>query len=78
MTELYIALCTLVSNAITALIAYKTGKKKSDNEATKVAFEAYNYAIESLRKEFETRYELLQKENAELRKEIEELRKKKK
>lgn len=77
MTELYIAICTLISNAITALIAYRTGKKKSDNEATRVAFEAYNYAIESLRKEFESRISLLQKENEELRKEIDALRKKK-
>lgn len=77
MTELYIAICTLISNALTALIAYRTGKKKSDNEAMKVLFETYNFAIESLRKEFESRISLLQKENEELRKEIEELRKKK-
>ena len=64
---------TLIA-VFTAIIGFFTGKKKRDNEATHTAFEAYNFALQSLRKEFESRIELLQKENEELRNEIKALR----
>lgn len=67
---------TLIA-VFTAIIGFFTGKKKRDNEATQTAFEAYNFALQSLRKEFESRIELLQKENEELRRQIKELQQKK-
>lgn len=55
---------------ITAFLGYKQGQKKSDAEATQTAFESYNFALESLRKEFEHRINVLQRENDELKQRI--------
>lgn len=65
---------TPIIAVFTAIIGYKTGRRNRENEANRTAFEAYNFAIESLRKEFEARINMLQKENEELRKEIKELK----
>ena len=59
---------------LTAIIGYKTGRRNRENEATRVAFENYKFALESLRNEFEARINALQKENEELRREIKELK----
>lgn len=74
------AIIGVISNFITATFAYRTGKKKSDNEATRVAFENYKFALENLRSEFERQIAALQKENNELRERIKvlEMRNKKK
>lgn len=64
------AIIGVISNFITATFAYRTGKKKSDNEATRVAFENYKFALESLRSEFERQVTALQKENNELRERV--------
>lgn len=70
----YTLLLSPIVAIITAIIGYKTGRRNRENEANRTAFEAYNFAIESLRKEFEARINLLQKENEELREEIKQLR----
>lgn len=60
----------LIANIFTAVFAYRSGKKKSDNEANRVAFENYKFALENLRSEFERQIEALKKENNELRERI--------
>jgi hypothetical protein len=67
METLTTALISAAVAIVTAVLGYKQGQKKSDAEATRTAFENYNYALESLRKEFEQRIEALQKENEELK-----------
>ena len=73
----YTILLSPIVAIITAIIGYKTGRRNRENEANRTAFEAYNFAIESLRKEFEARIDLLQKENKELRERIKVLESKK-
>lgn len=70
MNEIIIAAIGTASTLLSAWYAYRTGKKKSDNEATKVAFENYKFALENLRNEFERQIEALKKENNELRERI--------
>lgn len=66
----YTLIISPIVAVFTAIIGYKTGRRNRENEANRTAFEAYNFAIESLRKEFEARINMLQKENEELRNEI--------
>lgn len=71
----------LISAAVaimTAILSYKQGQKKAVADATQTAFEAYNFALESLRKEFEIRIDRLHQENNELRNKIEVLERAKK
>ncbi len=63
----------LLSTVFASLLSYRTGKRQRENEAYKTAFEAYNFALESLRAEFEKRIEVLQRENEELRQRIRDL-----
>lgn len=72
--EIILSILSVCGATISGAIGFFTGKKKRDNEANKAAFEAYNYAIESLRKEFETRITYLQKENDQLRESNKELK----
>lgn len=75
MDQILIAIIGAAVSIVTAALGYKQGQKKSDAEATRTAFESYNFALESLRKEFETRIEALVRENEELRHRIAELEK---
>lgn len=70
----------LISNFFSGWLGFRTGKKKNDNEANRVAFENYKFALENLRSEFERQIAALQKENNELRERIKvlEMRNKKK
>lgn len=82
-TEIIIALIGFLSTCG----SYIVGKRKREKEADKSAYEAYNYALESLRKEFEDRvgrmqndynelkekYKTLQNENEELKRKIQKL-----
>ena len=52
---------------VTALLGYFQGKKKNDAEADRAAYEAYSFALDSLRKEFEARISSLQQEIKELK-----------
>lgn len=58
---------TAAVSFITAVGGYLTGKRKQIAEADKSAYEAYNFALNSLRKEFETRIDDLQKQIQELK-----------
>ena len=78
MDTITITLIGAAVSIVTAVLGYKQGQKKSDAEATRTAFESYNYALESLRKEFEQRIEELQKENEELKVRIASIEKSKK
>ena len=78
METLTTALISAAVAIVTAVLGYKQGQKKSDAEATRTAFESYNYALESLRKEFEQRIEALRKENEELKVRIASIEKKSK
>lgn len=75
-TQILTSVVAVIAPIFTAIIGYKTGRRNRENEATRVAFENYKFALESLRNEFEARYNALQKENEELRREIAELKKK--
>lgn len=70
----YTLIISPIVAVLTAIIGYKTGRRNRENEATRVAFENYKFALESLRNEFEARINALQKENEELRREIKELK----
>jgi uncharacterized protein HemX len=59
-SEIILSVIGLVSSIATGLIGYANGKRKRENEADKSAYEAYNFALESLRKEFEARIERMQ------------------
>lgn len=59
-SEIILSVIALVSSIATGLIGYANGKRKRENEADKSAYEAYNFALESLRKEFEARIERMQ------------------
>lgn len=59
-SEIILSVITLVPSIVTGLIGYASGKRKRENEADKSAYEAYNFALESLRKEFEARIERMQ------------------
>lgn len=78
MDTITITLIGAAVSIVTAVLGYKQGQKKRDVEATRTAFESYNYALESLRKEFEQRIEALRKENEELRVRIASIEKSKK
>lgn len=58
--ELINILTTFGASAISAIIGYASGKRQRENEADKTAYEAYNYAIKSLREEMERRVKELQ------------------
>lgn len=64
--ELINILTTFGASVVSAIIGYASGKRLRENEADKAAFEAYNYAIASLRREMESRV-------AELQRRIEQL-----
>lgn len=73
--ELINILTTFGASAISAIIGYASGRRQRENEADKTAYEAYNYAIKSLReemerrvKELQDRIEVLERENEILRK----------
>lgn len=72
------ALISAAVAILTAILSYKQGQKKAVADATQTAFEAYNFALESLRKEFEIRIDRLHQENNELRNKIEVLERTKK
>lgn len=81
-SEIIIAVIGLISTLLTGVVSYSTGRRQRENEADRTAYEAYSFALESLRKEFEVRiegmrmdYEQLQKENEELKRKIFELEK---
>lgn len=72
--ELINIILTFSASAISAIIGYASGKRQRENEADKTAYEAYNYAIKSLReemerrvKELQDRIEVLERENQNLR-----------
>lgn len=71
--EILVAVGGVFTTFLASWFSYRTGKRQRENEADKAAFEAYNFAIQSLRKEFESRIDLLQRENAELRERVKEL-----
>lgn len=73
-TNIITPILAVVAPIFTAIVGYKTGRRNRENEATRVAFENYKFALESLRNEFEARINALQKENEELRREIKELK----
>lgn len=66
-----------LTTIIGSFFSYRQGRKKTDNEATRVAFESYKFALESLRSEFERQIDSLKKENQELRERIKVLESKK-
>lgn len=72
------ALISAAVAILTAILSYKQGQKKAVADATQTAFEAYNFALESLRKEYEIRIDRLHQENNELRNKIEVLERAKK
>ena len=72
--ELINVITTFGASCISAIIGYASGKRQRENEADKTAYEAYNYAIKSLRdemerrvKELQDRIEVLERENQILR-----------
>lgn len=65
---------TFGASVISAIIGYASGKRKRENEADKTAFEAYNYTIESLRREMENRVSELQRRIEKLEEENKQLR----
>lgn len=71
---------TLDPTTIVALIGFATtisgylfGSRKANNEGHMAAYEAYAYAIESLRKEFEARAETMRHDYQELKQKYETL-----
>ena len=72
--ELINIITTFGASAISAIIGYASGKRKRENEADKTAFEAYNYTIESLRREMENRVAELQRRIEKLEEENKQLR----
>ena len=72
--ELINVLTTFGASVISAIIGYASGKRKRENEADKTAFEAYNYTIESLRREMENRVAELQRRIEKLEEENKQLR----
>ena len=75
METLTTALISAAVAIVTAVLGYKQGAKKSNAEANETIFESYNFAIESLRHEFEQRMTALQKENDKLRERVNQLEK---
>mgnify|MGYP003301026853 CR=1 FL=1 len=72
--ELINILTTFGASVVSALVGYASGKRQRENEADKTAFEAYNYAIESLRREMENRVGELQRRIEQLEEENKQLR----
>lgn len=68
-TEIIVALI----GAATTVSGYLFGRRKANNEADKAAYEAYSYALQSLRNEFEARAETMRNEYQELKKKCEDL-----
>lgn len=73
-TELINFITPFAASVVSAIIGYATGKRKRENEADKTAFEAYNYTIESLRREMENRVAELQRRIEKLEEENKMLR----
>ena len=61
-------LTTSITGIISAVGGYFTGRRKKQAEADKAAFDAYSFALQSLRTEFETRIASLQEQVKELQK----------
>lgn len=68
-TEIIVALIGLG----TTVSGYLFGRRKANNEADRAAYEAYSYALESLRKEFEARAKTMNIEYQELKQKCESL-----
>jgi len=60
MENIYITIITALAGGIGSWLTYKQGKKQSMADATQSAFKAYDFAIKSLREEFEAKYIRLQ------------------
>jgi len=60
MENIYITIITAIAGFFCSLLTYKQGKKQSTADATQSAFKAYDFAIKSLREEFEAKYNRLQ------------------
>lgn len=67
MAEFLNYILTALVAIVTALLGYFQGKKKTDAEADRAAYEAYSFALDSLRHEFEARITSLQQEIKELK-----------
>ena len=61
-------LTTSITGIISAVGGYFTGRRKKQAEADKAAFDAYSFALQSLRTEFETRIASLQEQVKDLQK----------
>lgn len=59
----------------TTISGYLFGRRKANSEADMAAYQAYAYALESLRKEFEARTETMQNEYQDLKRKYETLQK---
>lgn len=57
----------------TTISGYLFGRRKANNEADRAAYEAYSYALDSLRKEFEARAKTMSIEYQELKQKCEAL-----
>lgn len=75
--ELINVITTFGASVLSAIIGYASGKRQRENEADKTAYEAYNYAIKSLREEMERRVQELQYRIEVLERENEILRRNK-
>lgn len=76
-----IAIITLTSNAVTALITYATTRRKneadaeqSEQSAHKTAYDALRLAMDVMRTNFENEINSLRAENKVLREEVERLK----
>lgn len=74
--EVETAIITAGVSIITAVVGYIKGRKKTDAEATNAAFEGYNLALESLRKNFENQLQDLRNRITDLTAENESLKQK--
>lgn len=68
-TEIIVALI----GAVTTVSGYLFGRRKANNEADRAAYEAYSFALDSLRKEFEARANTMRIEYQELKQKCEDL-----
>lgn len=62
------ALISATVSIISAFLGYFQGRKKYNAEADRAAYEAYNYALQSLRAEMEARVNNLQTQIEDLKK----------
>ena len=56
------ALISAATSVISAFLGYRQGSKRDGAEALKTTFESYDFALKSLREDFEHRTSQLQKE----------------